>query len=231
MNVYITGVSRGLGLSLATEYLRKGENVIGIGRNNFLNEKNYSFKSCDLSLNEDVLNLQIELPEKEEIILINNAGVLGDVKRVSDQENDFSNQLFQVNTISPIQLTRKFARWAEEKDCKLTVVNISSGAGRRAIPSWANYCASKAALDLFSETFQLEEIEKGRKTKIYALAPGVIDTEMQGQIRKVNSIDFSSIENFKDLKNSNQLQTPEETAKSIIEKLESNFFETVICRI
>ncbi|MFN5417808.1 MAG: SDR family NAD(P)-dependent oxidoreductase [Flavobacteriia bacterium] len=231
MYVYITGVSRGLGFALAENFLNHGNFVFGIGRTNSIENEKYNFIECDLSDNNEVDSLQINLPENEEILLINNAGILGDVKRVSDQEVDFSQSLFQTNTISPIQLCRKFSRWCEEKNCKLTIINISSGAGRRAIPSWANYCASKAALDLFSETFQLEEIEKGKETRIFSLAPGVIDTEMQINIRNTEKSNFSSQESFELLKAENKLQSPADTASKIRIFSLNCEHQNVICRL
>lgn len=228
MTVYITGVSRGLGLALAENYLDRGERVVGIGRKTSLKHKNFTFISCDLSKHSDVEVLDIEIPENEEILLINNAGILGDVKRISEQNKDQSEEIFQVNTIAPIQLIRKFSIWCKEVNSQLTILNISSGAGRRAIPSWANYCASKAALDLFSETFQLEEIEKGSTTKIFSLAPGVIDTKMQQHIRKSSIEQFSSLERFKTLHKQNELKSPKQVAEQIIQALEKDLFKTVI---
>ncbi|MES2588053.1 MAG: SDR family NAD(P)-dependent oxidoreductase [Bacteroidota bacterium] len=230
MIVVITGVSRGLGFALANEYLNSGFLVYGIGRSSSIKHKNFSFIKCDLSSWEEVENLEMNFPLSTEVLLINNAGIIEPIKRISDQDVDSSKEIFQINTIAPIQLIRKFSRFCENKT-KLTIVNISSGAARRAIPSWANYCASKAALDLFSETFQLEEIEKGYKTKIFSLAPGVIDTEMQKNIRNTKPADFSSYDNFVNLKNDEKLLSSEFVASKIKEALEKNLFSEVCCRL
>ncbi len=230
MFVIITGVSRGLGYALANEYLVKGISVVGIGRNNIISHPNYSFIKCDLSSWNEVENLEMDFPASSEYLLINNAGIIEPINRISDQESDSSVRIFQINTIAPIQLIRKMSQFCPEES-KLTILNISSGAGRRAIPSWANYCASKAALDMFSETFQLEEIEKGKLTKIYSLAPGVIDTEMQSLIRASDSEKFSAKDNFLNLKIENQLISPNDVAQKIIYNLEYNGFTEVICRL
>ena len=230
MFVIITGVSRGLGYALANEYLKKGIFVIGIGRNNKISHINYSFLKCDLSSWNEVEKLEMDFPASAEYLLINNAGIIEPINRISDQESDSSARILQVNTIAPIQLIRKMSHFCPENS-KLTILNISSGAGRRALPSWANYCASKAALDIFSETFQLEEIEKGKLTKIFSLAPGVIDTEMQSIIRASDSEKFSSKDNFLNLKKENQLISPKAVAQKIIRNLEYNSFTKVICRL
>ncbi len=230
MQVFITGVSRGLGEALAKEYLAAGHEVCGIGRSSLIEAEHYRFLPCDLSFHESVEKLEFEISAAE-VLLINNAGILEPVQRISDQEQDFSARVFQVNTIAPIQLMRKFLRACEQKSSRLTILNISSGAGRRAIPSWANYCASKAALDLFSETLQAEEREKGRQTRVYSLAPGVIDTAMQQTIRQSEASDFSSLETFQQLFENEQLQSPAETARRIRLFLEEGSAAEVLTRL
>lgn len=230
MQVFITGVSRGLGLALVQEYLGQGHHVTGIGRKNVTDHPHYIFLPCDLASWENVENLRVEITPGEAVLLINNAGIIEPVQRISDQQEDHSHLVFQVNTIAPIQLMRKFLRACEVKESELTILNISSGAGRRAIPSWANYCASKAALDLFSETLQLEEREKGTKTKVYSVAPGVIDTDMQAQIRSVDRGDFSSLENFQKLFRQRELRSPADVARALRLALETGKFTETVTR-
>jgi benzil reductase ((S)-benzoin forming) len=229
--VFITGVSSGLGKSLVENFLSKGYEVIGIGRSHTFNHPNFYFYSCDLSETNFLDQFDVEIQENSEISLIYNAGQIGDIKRVSDQSANFSNELFAVNVLAPIELIRRFSQLCQKKNSVLTIVNISSGAGRRAIPSWANYCASKAALDMFSECYQLEEIEKGSKNRIFSVAPGVIDTKMQDKIRSISASDFSSLDNFVELKKSNSLRSADDVALALIEALEKNEFKEVICRL
>lgn len=228
--VYITGVSKGLGLALAEKFLAEGDMVVGIGRSTPIQHPNFSFITCDLSKHEEVRHLSLVLPTSGKVILINNAGVLGTIKRISEQNQDESAQIFQVNTLAPIQLCRKFAKEAKASH-ELTIINISSGAGRRAIPSWAIYCASKAALDLFSETFQIEEQELGKNTRVFSLAPGVIDTSMQMHIRATNEQDFSSLNQFKLLKDKQELKKAINTAQEIYSFSKNLKKRDVICRL
>lgn len=114
---------------------------------------------------------------------------------------------------------------------KTTVVNISSGAGKSAIHGWAAYCASKAAVDLMSETIHLEQFENPN-FNIYAVAPGVVDTEMQGQIRAAEEGDFPRIEYFRDLKSNNELASPTLVAQKIDFILNHpTEFTNVICSV
>lgn len=217
----VTGVSRGLGKAIVEELLGRKEHVIGIGRTHSFDHPNFSFLECDFSTPDKIENL--EFPQlKGTVTLINNAGIIGDIKRISDQKNLDLEHVMAVNVISPMQLTQLIYGKVESKN-DFTLVNISSGAANRAIPSWSSYCASKAALNMLTETFYLEEIEKGNHPKVYAVAPGVIDTDMQTQIRSAEKSDFSALENFQELKNSNSLFSVTEASNRLLALIDKPF--------
>tara|TARA_B110000285_G_scaffold205314_1_gene242977 strand:+ start:303 stop:998 length:696 start_codon:yes stop_codon:yes gene_type:complete len=222
---YITGVSSGLGKALAEKLLSEGKKVTGIGRNNSIEHSNYSFLSCDLRNHSSVVNLQLEV-DQQECILINNAGMIGTIDRFSNSDHQLLQEVIQVNTISPMELAKKFYTQLKKKDY-FTLVNISSGAANKAIPSWAAYCASKAALNMMTEAFFLEEKELGHSPNIFCVAPGVIDTSMQAQIRNSSSEQFSSVENFKRMKDEGELFSPNEAADKLLRLLSSNPKETI----
>ncbi len=223
----ITGVSRGIGKALAEHFLSKNQSVIGIGRTNSIQNPNFQFIELDLLDSNAIQNFQLPTTESEEIILINNAGIIGNIERISSMKADCIDEIMQVNVIAPIKLIRKISDYCG-KSKSLIVVNISSGAGKRPIPSWAGYCASKAAIDLFSQTFLLEERELGKSTKVYSVAPGVIDTDMQVQIRATAESSFSSLENFQNLKSDNKLETPERIALKLDKLLSNQYSEEVL---
>jgi benzil reductase ((S)-benzoin forming) len=229
MQVFITGVSKGLGKALATAFLNLGEEVVGIGRSHSFTDKNFRFISCDLENLEQVNNLDFGKLSAS-VLFINNAGIIGAIERISEQTSSDIQSVLIANTLAPMLLCQKILKAFAPSE-GLTIVNISSGAGKRAIPSWASYCASKAALDIFSETIYLEEKELGRNVKIYALSPGVIDTEMQKKIRSTNTSGFSSSDAFKELKTSEKLVQPERTAQKIIQLLAEEYSGEVICSL
>lgn len=221
----ITGTSRGIGRALAELLLEKGETVIGISRTNTVVHPKFTFIECDLSNPTSVSKLDIQTSNSP-VILINNAGVLGEIGRISQLRTDTWPTVFQVNLLSVVQLTQKIYSQSDKNNFSL--VNISSGAANRAIPSWGAYCASKAALNMFSQNFFIEERELGFKPKIYAVAPGVIDTAMQEQIRNTSSEDFSGVDNFKALKQNGQLFSPGEAAQRLLQLLAREYDEEVI---
>lgn len=219
MKVIITGTSSGIGKAIAAHYLEKGVSVIGIGRRHTIEHPNYQQVVCDLTNENAIRGLAFEAWVSKDILLINNAGTLGTVKRLSDQDAPDINQVLALNVVAPALLMNQLARACGDT-IRLTVVNISSGAAKRAIPSWSAYCASKAALEMLSETFYLEEQEKGRATRVYCVAPGVVDTPMQAQIRTVDQADFAASATFHDYYKSGELVSPKLVAQKLNRLLE-----------
>ncbi|MFT6243440.1 MAG: benzil reductase ((S)-benzoin forming) [Salibacteraceae bacterium] len=218
----VTGVSRGIGKAIAENYLSQGFKVIGVGRRHSIEHANFSFEKCDLSNLESAGQLFANQKFEEPVTLINNAGIMGSIKRISEQENLDLELVMAVNATSPMLLTKNiYGNMSNKAD--FTLVNISSGAANRAIPSWASYCASKAALNMLTEVFYLEELEKGIDLKAYAVSPGVIETGMQEQIRNAPKEQFSAVDNFKKMKEEGVLFSAEEAASKLVVLLYSDF--------
>lgn len=229
--VLITGVSSGIGKAIAEYYLAEGETVIGFGRNNSIHHNNFTFITVDLANLSSIEAIDFSFLIKENsLILINNAGTLGQIGRISALNIDGIEQVFKLNTLAPIALTNKvLANWPKDKLIK--IVNISSGAALRPIPAWASYCSSKAALDMYSKTLLLEELELGRSIEVYSLAPGVVDTAMQSKIRSSNVSTFSSVQSFIELKENNQLKSPSDVAKELNDYISKPYTGEVVGRL
>jgi benzil reductase ((S)-benzoin forming) len=155
----------------------------------------------------------IRFDSDKRAILVNNAGLIGPLDRFIDAPIESSTNVIEVNLIAVMNLCYSFLHNVTEKR---TVINISSGAATRSIPGWAAYCASKAAVDRFSETVQNEINENGQAHRIFSVSPGVIDTPMQEAIRGAQKNQFSSVETFRLLQENNELQSPEDVAQKLI---------------
>jgi benzil reductase ((S)-benzoin forming) len=210
----ITGVSRGLGKAIAEHFLALGHPVVGVGRSYSIDHPNFSFVQCDLSKAKEVNKLFLDQEFDGPVTLINNAGIIGEIKAISNSDNAVIDEVLRVNVTSPFEIAKNVYR-SVAKSSDFTLVNISSGAANRSIPGWGAYCASKAALNMLSENFYLEELEMGNSPRVYAVAPGVIDTDMQGQIRSSSIEDFSQVENFKKMKEEGVLFSAEEAANRL----------------
>lgn len=226
--VIITGTSRGIGKAIAENYLSRGEKVIGIGRNHTISHSNYSSIVCDLRNQEQVNQVNFQPFGEEPIIFIHNAGILGKVDYFERLESSEIAEVMQVNLFAGATLLQQLLKKLP-KTQSFKCVFISSGAGRNPIASWASYCASKAAVDLFCQTIQLEEQQLGRTDfKCISVAPGVVDTDMQASIRESKEVSFSEVERFKEYKNSNQLYSTELVAKKFMKLVHETPLDEVL---
>src|SRR6185369_4887665 len=122
----------------------------------------------------------------------------------------------RVDLEAPLLLTAAFLRATQAWPAQRKVLNISSGLGRRAMASQALYCAAKAGLDHFTRCVALEEAQRPNGAKVCSLAPGVIDTDMQVQLRSSDPAQFPDMGYFTGLKDQGTLTSPEEAARRVI---------------
>lgn len=229
---FITGTSRGIGEALAQSAIeRKHSDVTGIARHNAIESANFHYVMLDLSDVTAVTAFQFpECSDATKIVLVNNAGALGDVDYTGELNDSVYPQVLNVNLIAPAILTNKFLTAYSAKKTPLVIMNISSGAGKNPIDGWGAYCASKAGLDMFSQVVAEELAISGKKhIRIFAVAPGIVDTAMQDKIRTVQGENFSRIQDFIDYKTSGQLEDPYLIARKLLSILDSpeKFAETV----
>lgn len=226
----VTGASKGLGLALAEQLACECDTLITVARQNHIHSVSdiASRSACqhihyaaDLSDMAQVTALCKKLSPilqtpAQRYLLINNAGTLGPMAQYHGLESSLSSQIaqtFHLNIAAVITLSSHFLTLCEaHQGSRIQIINISSGAARHAYPGWGVYCASKAALDRYSEVAQLE----APFAQIVSLAPGVIDTDMQANIRSSNETDFPQLQRFKDLHANQALSSATETAQKIL---------------
>ncbi|MCC7301577.1 MAG: SDR family NAD(P)-dependent oxidoreductase [Bacteroidia bacterium] len=224
---YITGTSRGIGKSMAEYLLRDHTNhVVGLSRTNTLSHPNFSWHKLDLSDPAAVKAFRFSYhPGAGKIWLINNAGTIGQIKPAGKLNPDQLIACFHVNLVSPAVLINSFIEAFREENCDRMIVNVSSGAGKNPIDGWSSYCASKSGLDMFSRVVDKEQkISRQTGIRIFSIAPGIVDTQMQTEIRSASPSDFSRLEDFQKYKNDNVLGDPRLTAEkyfSILAKIGS----------
>jgi len=233
---FITGTSKGIGKAIAEEALQADNTIIyGISRSRSITHERYYHQPADLSditaLRNNLHKLFPVLEDPEKIVLINNAGVLGEVDYLGSQTTDNFEFVFDVNVIAPAMLMNTFISAYHEQTCPKTIINISSGAGQRPVDGWSAYCASKAALDMLSLTCQKEQDILKSGIKVYSLSPGVVDTHMQAQIRQVSQEQFSELNKFLDLKKNSSLQTPAQVSQKILKLIANPTFQPVVLSV
>ncbi|MBC7600243.1 MAG: SDR family NAD(P)-dependent oxidoreductase [Polaromonas sp.] len=230
----LTGASRGMGLAMARRLLKPDNTLLCISRktNETLATQAKMAGTAlqqwtqDLAAGADI-SARLEQWLREQAgagfasaVLINNAGMIPRIGPLSEADADNLAQALRVGLEAPMQLTAAFLRATETWPGPRKVLNISSGLGRQAMASQAGYCAAKAGMDHFTRCVALEEALKPNGASVCALAPGVIDTDMQTQLRGADASSFPDQQNFISLKDRGQLTSPDEAAARLLAYLE-----------
>ena len=140
---------------------------------------------------------------------LNPIGFAGEV----DADAYTSNVL--LNSASPQVLGDRFIAIAKRLDVPAVMVQISSGAATKAYPGWSSYCAAKAAVDHWTRTVGKELEARGEPITVVSVAPGVVETPMQAEIRGMHESDFPNVQRFRDLKSEGILRSPGEVARDL----------------
>jgi hypothetical protein len=227
----VTGHTRGLGAALAEQLLERGIDVLGVSRSlNTALAQRYpqTFSDVELDLADtgrvaqwiagDALRQFVSGAER--VLLINNAGTVQPIGPIEGQDVNAIASAVSLNVAAPLMLAS--AVMAASPDARdRRIVHVSSGAARNAYAGWNIYCATKAALDHHARAVALDG---NRALRICSLAPGVVDTGMQAEIRGSDTGKFPMRERFEDLKRNGQLATPEASAAKMIDYLLSDAF-------
>jgi benzil reductase ((S)-benzoin forming) len=229
----VTGHSKGLGEGVAAALLAQGIAVLGVSRGPSLQltEKFPGLlveSEADLSdhaaLSAWLAGSAVHdfVQGAATILLVNNAGTVQPVGQLQDQDPLEVLRAVTLNVAAPLALAAAVVEVRGDADCR--ILHISSGAGRSAYPGWSVYCATKAALDRHAEAVVLDGAQGVR---CVSLAPGVIDTGMQGEIRSATPEQFPMLERFVAMKEEGALQSAEETGARIVAFLLADGFGEV----
>ncbi len=234
----LTGASRGMGAAMATHLLRPGHVVLCLSRA-MRDALATRAASLGVPCEQWLVDLADPQPVAERLqawlaaldgtrfgraSLINNAGVISRLGPVDEAEpHDLSNAL-RVGLEAPLLLSAAFLRATRGWTAERRVLNISSGLGRRAMAGSASYCAAKAGMDHLSRAMALDEAARPNGARIVSLAPGVVDTDMQTQLRAGDPASFPGRENFVRLKEAGQLTSPADAAAQVLAFLNRDDF-------
>jgi NAD(P)-dependent dehydrogenase (short-subunit alcohol dehydrogenase family) len=228
MKAIVTGHTHGLGAAITLDLLHRGIPVLGLARSSSSNVEHRFpslFQQARLWLDDsealsswlDTPVLSAFLANCTDAILINNAGSVQPVGPLESQDPAAVASAIALNVAAPLMLAAAVVQATKGKQRR--IVHISSGAGRSAYPGWSVYCATKAALDHHARAVALDA-QQG--VRICSLAPGIVDTAMQAEIRATPEERFPMRQRFVDLQRNGDLASPADAATSIVEYILSN---------
>ena len=228
--VIVTGASKGIGYELSKQLKEEGKKVIGIART--VLEDADTFVSADLSDTDHLDKLILSIIEENIEIatsfsLINNAGMVDPIGLIGSVQAEVITKAIAVNLTAPILISNAFISRLQNFGGTKRIVNISSGAGRNPYEGWGTYCTTKAGLDHFTRVVALEQTNAKYPVEIVAIAPGIIDTDMQETIRASEADEFPLLAQFIDYKKQGLLSSAEQTAQKLIAFMENEDFKAV----
>ncbi|MGB1955485.1 MAG: SDR family NAD(P)-dependent oxidoreductase, partial [Candidatus Poseidoniaceae archaeon] len=179
---------------------------------------------CDLSDNNSIDDaiLLLKRDHKKLDGIIHNAGMISPIMPMSKAPSDAWAENIQVNLIGVQRLTQGvYSLMKASTRCRVTT--ISSGASLRPIESWSSYCVAKAGQDMWARCLA----EEGKRHGISAIsiAPGIVDTDMQKEIRSADSQNFPSLSSFVGYFENGDLSRPSDVAKKLLPLITTHTFE------
>lgn len=221
--VLLTGASGGIGSATAEALARAGTRLVLAGR------KEAPLRSVASKL-PDALAVPTDLtqPDQRERlvaaavhalggldILVNNAGI-GSWGHFSTSSEEIVRQVMEVNFFAPIELTRLALPHLTNGN-QPCVVNVTSMCGRKGMPAWAEYSASKFALVGMSEAWRGEFARFD--VDVLTIVPGMTDSGFrENWIRTDGKADLKFESGM----------TPIDVANGIVKAIQNNKTETVL---
>ena len=224
MNLYVvTGTTNGLGAAMREHLARDANNLL------ICLSRAPSSTVAPINVKVDLADLDAIVPAAtacerafagmtfERAVLINNAGVIKPIGAFDSIAVAGLAENLRVNLLAPMALMKWFSVATRGLASHRLIVNISSGAAKRAIAGWSVYCAAKAGLEMAT---RVAALEAPADLAICSLAPGVVDTPMQANVRVATVSEFPDVDKFRTMKADGILRDANVVAREIIQLIE-----------
>jgi benzil reductase ((S)-benzoin forming) len=216
--VFITGASSGIGLALARTVPFPDAVVYDISRRG---SDEFDHIAADLANPEswDVLGEffvhQLDGYAGERAVFVQCAGTLDPIGFAGEVSASAYKRNVLLNSAAPQVLGDAFLDAAQRTRAPCHLLMISSGAATQPYEGWTGYCAGKAAINQWVRTAGAEQVMRGDHCRVLAVAPGIVATAMQSQIRNTPAEQFPQVGRFKEMYEQGQLRDPEKVAREI----------------
>jgi len=223
---FVTGSSRGLGAAFVQNLQNQGEDVWSLARGEN-SSPGTRFESYDLARKGylDFFHRWLSQEKVTAFYLINNAGLLGEVSLMGNLSGEQVMTPYKVNLEAPLLLMNSLTAKVRSTGVTGRILNISSGAGRKPMAGWSLYCGTKAALDMTSRVLAQEAEQEELPLRVLSMAPGVVDTGMQAEIRGQKKENFPLLDKFHQYHKEGALLDPKRAAEVILSVFLSENYE------
>jgi benzil reductase ((S)-benzoin forming) len=224
--VFISGASSGIGEALARAVPWPDARVIDLSRRGAPGLEHMRADLADPGAWPAVAGLfarEMKGFAGAGVFFIHSAGTLEPIGFAGEVDaRGYARQVL-LNSAAPQVLGDAFLRAARETRARCTLLMIGSGAARNVYEGWSAYCAGKAAVDHWVRTVGAEQARRGGRVRVLSVAPGVVESAMQEQIRATPARDFPEVERFRALHAEGALRSAEEVARELWQLLCGEF--------
>lgn len=223
--IFVSGGSSGIGLAMIETLPYANARVLNLSRRPAAGSEHVALDLSDPAAwpkAEARFREELAAFEGERVTFVHSAGVLTPIRFAGegDAQGEIRNVL--LNSAAPQALGHGFLRALSEctPEPRSTLLFIGSGASSAAYMGWSGYCAGKAATDHWTRTVGAELDQRGRPARVLCVAPGIVQTPMQAEIRDTPERDFPEVARFIELHEGGVLRTPKEVAGELWALLE-----------
>ena len=220
--VFISGASSGIGLAMARAHPFAAARIIDISRRGAEGLEHHAADLADPASWPGVADLfmrEMKGFAGERVVFVHSAGTLEPMGYAGEVDSAGYTRQVLLNAAAPQVLGNAFVAAARETKAPCLFLNVGSGAASNRYRGWSAYCGGKAASDHWVRTVGLEQSERGH-CHLVSIAPGIIETAMQEEIRGMSESAFPDVERFRKLHSEGALRSAEEAARDLWGTLE-----------
>ncbi len=216
--VFVSGASSGIGLALVESVPWSPARVFDLSRRGAPGTLHVKADLADPASWLEaaaVFEREIHGYAGERVVFVHSAGTLEPMGFAGEVDASAYTRQVLLDSAAPQVLGDAFLRAARGTEAPCQLVMISSGAARSVYQGWSAYGAGKAGMDQWVRTTGAEQERRGGRCRVLAVAPGVIATDMQRQIRSMSEVDFPEVEHFRTLEAEGVLRAPADAARDL----------------
>lgn len=224
--VFVSGGSSGIGRALLDTLPSPDTRAVNLSRRSVLGVENLA---VDLATSEgwaaaaECFQKEIGAFRGDRVVFVHAAGTLTPIRFAGEGDPDATRRNVLLNSAAPQILGDAFLRAMGGCKASGVLLFIGSGASSSVYQGWTGYGAGKAATDHWTRIAGAELEQRGGRCQVLCVAPGVVETAMQREIRETPLEHFPTREQFIELHTSGQLRAPADVARELWALLERPF--------
>ena len=223
--IWISGASSGIGKALVDNVPWDGARVIDISRRGAPGAEHVEADLSDpasWSTVAESFRRELDGFSGARVVFVHAAGSVQPIGFAGEVDTEAYTSNVLLNSAAGQVLGHSFLAAVKDVEAERYLVMLSSGAASLVGAGWSSYGAGKAALDQWVRDVGAEQDHRGG-VHVVAVAPGVVETDMQQQIRETDPEDFPKRDKFIELYESGQLSDADEVAGSMWALLQKGF--------